>query len=178
MKKIMLLVALLLLTQTISYAAASSHEESEFAGLLVPIINSEGKEIGSAKLTEEKDKVVLHVEAKELPPGTHGIHFHNVGKCDAPDFKTAGDHLNPEHKQHGFNNPKGFHRGDLPNIEVGADGTVNTIIESANVTLQPGKPNSLLKEGGSAIVIHEKADDYATDPSGNSGARIACGFIK
>ncbi|GKU76458.1 superoxide dismutase family protein [Paenibacillus sp. L3-i20] len=182
MKKIIMLAVLLVtmvtMNPSLSYADSNTSEENEEAGILVPIINSKGKEIGSAKLTEQGDKVILHVVAKELPTGVHGIHFHNVGKCDTPDFKTAGDHYNPHQKQHGFNNPKGFHSGDLPNIEVGSDGTVDTSIESSNVTLQRGKPNSLLKEGGVAIIIHEKADDYVTDPSGNSGARIACAFIK
>lgn len=120
----------------------------------------------------------IHLEAEKLAPGKHGIHFHNVGKCDTPDFKTAGDHFNPTSKQHGFNNPKGYHSGDLPNINVNEDGKVDADITSAHVTLLRGKPNSLLKEGGTAIVIHEKEDDYMTDPSGNSGNRIACGVIK
>lgn len=155
-------------------ASAHSHEQS----IKVTIINTKGEQIGTAMLTQGKDAVLIHIEAKNLPPGTHGIHFHETGKCEVPDFKTAGEHLNIQHKQHGFNNPKGFHTGDLPNIQVKEDGTVIADIESKIVSLTKGAPNSLLKNGGTALVIHEKADDYVTDPSGNSGSRIACGAIQ
>ncbi|MBJ6361365.1 superoxide dismutase family protein [Paenibacillus sp. GCM10012307] len=176
MKIIAMLTCLLFLTSTVG--TISAKVEASEGPLVVPIINSEGKNIGTAKLTQEGDKVHLHLEAEKLPPGKHGIHFHNVGKCDTPDFKSAGEHFNPTGKQHGFNNPKGFHSGDLPNIEVKKDGEVNVDISSSHVTLLRGKPNSLLKEGGTAIIIHEKEDDYVTDPSGNSGNRIACGVVK
>ncbi|WP_138752817.1 superoxide dismutase family protein [Paenibacillus sinopodophylli] len=176
MKKIITMICLLLSTQ--SAAAAMAMSNSEPTALLIPIINSEGKQIGAAQLVQKADKVFVHIEAEKLAPGMHGVHFHSVGKCDTPDFKSAGDHFNPLSKQHGFNNSKGYHSGDLPNIEVGADGKVIANIASADVTLQQGKPNSLLKEDGTAIIIHEKADDYVTDPSGNSGNRIACGIIR
>jgi Cu-Zn family superoxide dismutase len=129
-------------------------------------------------LTQGDGIVKIHLEAKGLPPGVHGFHIHQTGKCEPPSFTSAGDHLNPTHKQHGFYNPKGFHAGDLPNIQVAADGTVRADVESKNVTLKKGEPNSLLRKGGTSLVIHEKADDYVTDPSGNSGSRIACGVIR
>ena len=113
-----------------------------------------------------------------LAQGVHGIHFHEKGKCKGPDFESAGAHLNPGKKQHGFQNPKGFHAGDLPNVTVKDDGTVNADLVTNQVTLEKGQPNSLLKKGGTALVIHAQADDYKTDPSGNSGARIACGAIR
>lgn len=175
MKKIVTLIGVLFLTQSLGAAMAMS--SSEPSALLIPINNGEGKQIGSAQLVQKADKVFIHIEAEKLAPGTHGVHFHNIGKCEAPDFKSAGDHFNPMSKQHGFNNPKGYHSGDLPNIAVGADGKVTADIASADVTLLKGKPNSLLKEGGTALIIHEKADDYVTDPSGNSGNRMACGVI-
>ncbi|MCC3371607.1 superoxide dismutase family protein [Cohnella sp. REN36] len=143
----------------------------------VKIINAKGEEVGQAQIAQVQGAVRIHLEAKHLPPGAHGIHIHETGRCDPPDFKSAGEHLNPEKKQHGFHNPKGFHAGDLPNIQVAADGTVSADLESKNLTLAKGAPHSLLKPGGTAIVIHEKADDYVTDPSGNSGNRIACGRI-
>ncbi|MDQ0062767.1 superoxide dismutase family protein [Paenibacillus harenae] len=178
MKIIAITAALLLMLQSQAFGAANAHEGNETAGASISIVNAENQAIGKATLTQKGDKVMIHLEAEKLPPGKHGFHFHQFGKCDPPDFKSAGEHFNPTHKQHGFNNPKGFHGGDLPNIEVGADGKVTADLETAVVTLQPGQPNSIIKADGAALVIHEKADDYVTDPSGNSGGRIACGVVK
>jgi Cu-Zn family superoxide dismutase len=100
-----------------------------------------------------------------------------VGKCEGPDFKSAGGHLNPEMKQHGKDNPSGPHAGDLLNLTVGPDGKAKASLIAVHATLDAG-PNSLFHEGGTAIVIHEKEDDYKTDPTGNSGGRIACGVIQ
>lgn len=144
----------------------------------VDIVNSKGQAVGKAVLTQQDNGVRIHIEASKLPPGVHGIHFHETGKCGTPDFKNAGAHFNPGKKQHGFHNPKGFHAGDLPNITVKDDGTVVADLVSNQVSLVKGQPNSLIKKGGSALVIHEQADDYKTDPAGNSGNRIACGVIK
>jgi superoxide dismutase, Cu-Zn family len=141
-------------------------------------LNTQGKAIGKAELTEGVNGVQVKVEAASLTPGEHGLHFHQIGKCDAPDFKSAGDHFNPQGKKHGTANPEGPHAGDLPNLVVGTDGKAAVTVTTKLVTLAAGKPNSLLKTGGTALVIHEKADDYKTDPSGNSGARIACGVIQ
>ncbi|MED5018657.1 superoxide dismutase family protein [Paenibacillus chibensis] len=167
---------------TLAFGAApfssSAWAKSEELQVKTTIIDSKGVQVGTAVLTQKKDSVLIHVEAKNLPPGEHGIHFHETGKCDPPDFTTAGAHFNPQGKQHGFKNPKGFHAGDLLNIHVKADGTVDADLESKTVTLQKGAANSLLKEGGTSLMIHEKADDYVTDPSGNSGARIACSVIR
>ncbi|OMF38836.1 superoxide dismutase [Paenibacillus sp. FSL H8-0548] len=176
MNKIVMLVCLMFLTPL--YGSIMAESSPGPAQLLIPIINSEGKNIGAAQIMQKADKVYLHIEAQQLPPGKHGVHFHAVGKCDTPDFTSAGAHFNPLNKLHGFNNPKGYHNGDLPNIEVGSDGKVSVDIISTDVTLIEGKANSLLKEEGTALVIHEKEDDYVTDPSGNSGNRIACGVIK
>lgn len=178
MKIFAITAALLLMLQTQAFGSASAHEGNEAAGASISIVNAQNETIGKATLTQKGDKVLIHLEAEKLPPGKHGFHVHQFGKCDPADFKTAGDHFNPTNKQHGFNNPKGFHGGDLPNIEVGADGKVTADLETAVVTLQPGQPNSIIKADGAALVIHEKADDYVTDPSGNSGARIACGVVK
>ena len=144
----------------------------------VSIVNTEGNGIGDAILTEASDGITFTIKAEGLPPGKHGIHVHEKGECAPPSFESAGSHFNPTDKEHGFNNLKGFHLGDLPNIEVGPDGKLDAIVTTAELTLKPGKENSILDDDGSALVIHEKEDDYKTDPSGNSGNRIACAVIK
>jgi Cu-Zn family superoxide dismutase len=141
------------------------------------IVNGQGQKIGTARFMATDAGVRIELEVSQLPPGTHGIHIHAVGKCEGPAFTTAGGHLNPDMKKHGKDNPDGPHVGDLMNIEVGMDGTAKTSLMSTSVTLG-GEDNSLFHDGGTSIVIHEKADDYKTDPAGNSGARIACGVIQ
>lgn len=143
----------------------------------VSIVNTEGNDIGQAVLTEAADGLTFTIKAEGLPPGEHGIHVHEKGECTPPSFESAGSHFNPTDKEHGFNNLKGFHLGDLPNVEVGPDGRLEAVVTTAELTLKPSQQNSILDNDGSALVIHEKADDYKTDPSGNSGDRIACGVI-
>ncbi|GIP16440.1 superoxide dismutase [Cu-Zn] 2 [Paenibacillus montaniterrae] len=145
--------------------------------LTVPIVNSEGATIGQATFIQDGKNVTIHVKAKQLTPGEHGIHIHEKGICEPPEFKTAGEHFNPTAKHHGFDNPKGFHSGDLPNLAVAEDGTVDVMLVTDNVTLKKGKANSLRGKQGASLVIHAAPDDYVTDPAGNSGARIACGVI-
>ncbi|SRR5258707_1165933 len=140
------------------------------------LINSQGEKVGTATLTESKKGVQVTIDASKLPPGEHGFHFHTAGKCDPPDFKTAEGHFNPEGKKHGFKNPEGPHAGDMKNVKVGGDGTLKVKVVDATVTLREGK-NSLFQPSGTSIVMHEKIDDYVTDPAGNSGNRIVCGVI-
>lgn len=144
----------------------------------VSIVNTAGDNIGEAVVTESVDGVTFTIKAEGLPPGTHGIHVHEKGECTPPSFESAGSHFNPTNKEHGFDNLKGFHLGDLPNVEVGSDGQLETVVTTAELTLKLGQENSILDDDGSALVIHEKEDDYKTDPSGNSGNRIACAVIK
>jgi superoxide dismutase, Cu-Zn family len=141
------------------------------------IVNAQGQKIGTVTIRQAGTGIRIGVKVSQLPPGTHGIHIHTVGKCDGPDFMSAGGHLNPSSRKHGKDNPEGPHAGDLLNIQVKASGDAEASLLDPNVTLGDG-PNSLFHEGGTAIVIHEKTDDYKTDPAGNSGARIACGVIE
>jgi Cu-Zn family superoxide dismutase len=131
-----------------------------------------GAGAGSASVQEHDGGLMVTVKAKGLPPGPHGVHVHMVGRCDAPDFTTAGSHWNPTAKQHGMENPAGPHGGDMPNLLVGSDGT-----GSLTIALPSGTFEGLLDEDGAAIVVHAAADDLKTDPSGNSGGRIACGVF-
>lgn len=142
----------------------------------VELKDAQGKDVGTVVIWDQGSGVALEVQLHDLSPGEHAIHFHQVPKCEAPDFKSAGGHFNPENKKHGFDNPEGHHAGDVKNFTVRADGTTSKIhLEDKDVTLKDG-PHSLLTNGA-AIVVHAKADDYKTDPSGNSGDRVACGVI-
>ena len=139
---------------------------------------AQGADAGTVALKQEKGYVLVKVDVRGLPPGEHAIHVHAAAKCDPPDFKTAGPHFNPDQKKHGINNPEGHHNGDIPaNLTVKADGTDKVSIKAPDISLDPNSPNSVFANGGTAIVIHEKADDNVTDPAGNAGARIACGVI-
>jgi Cu-Zn family superoxide dismutase len=151
--------------------------EKQRASLHVDIVNSEGVQIGKATLTEAAQEVRIQLIAEKLEPGKKVIHIHETGKCEKPDFKTAGAHYNPYRKEHGFHNRKGNHAEDLPNIEIWKEGKGTMTFTISYITLQKGEKNSLLDEDGSAIIIHEKEDDYKTDSVGNVGNRIACGAI-
>ncbi len=139
--------------------------------------DAKGQPVGEATLTQTPQGVRIAFNLKDLPPGEHGLHIHEAGKCEAPDFKTAGAHFNPSGKHHGSMNPQGEHAGDLGNLTVNRSGTARTVVVAKAVTLEPGD-NSLLKEGGTSLVIHADKDDLKTDPAGNAGARIACGVIQ
>ncbi|GGA82705.1 superoxide dismutase family protein [Ornithinibacillus halotolerans] len=145
--------------------------------LLVTMINTKGETVGEAKLEQTNKGVNIQLNASNLTPGVHGFHIHENGVCEAPSFESAGGHFNPTGAKHGFDHPEGPHAGDLPNIEVKQDGTVSTNVLAEMVTLEKGKDNSLLKEGGTSLMIHSKADDYKSQPAGDSGERIACGVI-
>jgi len=139
------------------------------------LIDSGGRVVGDAILRQSGGGVRLRVSARGLPPGLHGIHVHAVGRCDPPDFASAGSHWNPAGRQHGRDNPQGMHQGDLPNLLAPSSdgrGRLETTIKGATSI------DSILDPDGAALVIHAARDDDRTDPSGNSGARIACGVFK
>ncbi len=138
--------------------------------------NAKGEGVGTARFWEDAGGVRITTQVKGISPGKHGTHLHAVGKCDPPDFTTAGPHFNPGGKKHGLKNPAGPHAGDLPNLEVAADGSGRFEYVTKTVTLGPG-PTSLFDADGSALVVHANPDDDVTDPTGNSGGRIACGVI-
>ncbi len=139
--------------------------------------DAQGKDVGTATFTPTKNGVKVHVQVAHLPPGKHGIHIHGAGKCEAPEFKSAGGHFNPFGKKHGLHNPEGAHAGDMPNLTVGKNGSAKATFTAKGATLGEGD-GSLFGADGTALVIHADPDDEKTDPAGNSGTRIACGVIE
>jgi Cu-Zn family superoxide dismutase len=142
----------------------------------VELKDAQDNPVGYIIIWDQGPGVGLELHLHGLTPGDHAIHFHQVPKCETPDFKSAGGHFNPEGRKHGFDNPDGHHAGDMTNFTVDGGGKAEVRLEDKDVTLKDG-PHSLFNNGGSAIVVHAKADDYKTDPSGNSGDRVACGVI-
>ncbi len=131
-----------------------------------------GREVARAQLSQGSTGIRIVIQGSGLKPGTAGVHLHTVGRCDAPDFASAGPHWNPTGRQHGRYNPVGMHLGDLQNLKIGADGRTRLSTTAYRASL-----GDLLDTDGAAVVIHADADDYRTDPSGKSGARVACGVI-
>jgi Cu-Zn family superoxide dismutase len=171
-------IALLLPIFVLSIVAAAKSTPKT----MVDLRDAQGKSVGTAALWSETGKkaapgVFIKLYLHDLPPGEHALHFHGKAQCDAPDFKSAGPHFNPEEKKHGLENPEGHHAGDMNNFTVNAKGHARLKVVNKDVTLGDDS-HSLFSNGGTALVIHAKADDLKTDPAGNAGDRIACGVIK
>lgn len=168
-------------TQTISEQPSVEVLENvseETTEVDVTLYDKDKEKVGRATFRQANGGTIVTLNASDLQPGTHGFHIHEKGACEPPDFKSAGGHFNPTNTKHGFDNPEGPHAGDLPNIDVSRSGTVKTQGAADMVTLVKGKKNSLLGGDGTALVIHSKADDYKSQPSGDAGERIACGVIR
>lgn len=145
-------------------------------GAAATLRSADGRDMARARATVIGDGLRVTLTAAGLAPGTYGAHVHMMGRCDAPGFESAGGHWNPTMRQHGRDNPQGPHRGDLPNLVVGANGRGEISFTVANASLAGGV-GGMMDEDGAAIIVHAQPDDYRTDPSGNSGARIACGVF-
>jgi Cu-Zn family superoxide dismutase len=163
--------ALLALTAGAAVAESARHAEARF-------VDAGGATVGWASLTEDASgQLHLNVQVEGLAPGRHGVHLHAIGQCVGPTFASAGGHHNPLGAEHGLDNPAGAHAGDLPNLTVNVVGRGHLDAISHHATLSSGAV-SLLDADGSAIVIHANEDDQVTNPTGNSGPRIACGVIE
>lgn len=162
-------------------AADTLATDSESAAATAPVTataemqDAAGNTLGSVTVTEVAGGISLSGMLHGVTPGEHGIHIHTVGSCEGPDFTSAGGHWNPDNRQHGTENPEGPHAGDLTNITVGADSMATLQQVTPGGVLQGN--SGLLDADGAAVVIHASADDYRTDPSGNSGDRVACGVL-
>ena len=168
MIRILTTIALACLVGAVSVSAQMKH---------VDLKDTKGNNVGMAMISPAKGGgVSIELTLKGLPPGEHALHLHEAAKCEPPSYKSAGAHFNPMKKQHGLSNPNGPHAGDMPNFTVAANGTVTTTITNKNLTMG-SEANSIFAGGGTALVIHEKADDGKTEPSGNAGNPIACGAI-
>jgi len=137
------------------------------------LVDATGQSIGTVRAWQTTGGIAFHIYASGLPHGVHGIHVHPIGRCDPPDFASAGTHWNPTGRQHGLNNPQGPHAGDMPNVTVAANGVLDETVILPHATMA-----QLVDADGASILIHERADDYVSQPSGNSGPKIACAVIE
>jgi Cu-Zn family superoxide dismutase len=151
--------------------ACSTVTESQ-GGPPMALINASGQKIGTIRAWQTAGGITFRIAASALPHGIHGIHVHSIGRCDPPDFATAGTHWNPTGREHGMNNPNGPHAGDMPNVTVSANGVLEETVTLPHATL-----DQLLDADGASVMIHANADDYVSQPAGNSGPKIACAVI-
>ena len=156
--------------------ALGAHAQTPGKTASASFVDGEGNGIGSAKLTQTPGGVLIAAELTGLPPGEHGFHIHQTGRCDPKDgFKSANGHFAPRKRPHGYYGAKGHHAGDMPNQFVSQDGRLRAHVHNTAVRLDA---KSLLDKDGSALVVHSKPDDYRSQPSGDAGDRIACAVIE
>jgi Cu-Zn family superoxide dismutase len=153
-------------------SACATPQDAPRNALAVPMIGSNGQTVGTVRMWETPGAVSFRVEGNGFAVGRKGLHVHGVGRCDTPAFTSAGPHWNPVGRQHGLSNPAGPHAGDLPNVPIAANGTLRETVVLSGASLA-----SLRDADGSALVLHAREDDNVTDPSGNSGDRIACAVL-
>jgi Cu-Zn family superoxide dismutase len=160
----------------ISLLAITGCDQGNPKEIEVKLHNAAGDEVGTATLSQQPGGVQIKVKAKGLEPGHHGFHVHNIGECKGPSFTSAGNHFNPDNKEHGLLNEKGAENGDLPNLTANESGEINAEIMAPNISLEEGK-KTVHHKSGTSLIITENPDDGMTQPTGNSGKRLVCGVI-
>jgi Cu-Zn family superoxide dismutase len=176
MKRILIAAA----TAALCIGQAAAQAETPEAGASAAMIDSDGNDVGTVTFTQTASGLLhIFIEMTDLPPGPRGFHIHETGQCNPEDgFDSAGGHFSVGDEEHGIHSEAGPHAGDLPNVHVGQDGILKVEYFTERLTLEEGAENSLLGGEGRAVIVHEGPDDYATDPTGEAGARIACGVIE
>jgi len=173
------LAGLALITSMVAGCGDDGQSPGDVSGNVAraQLLGADQKEYGEVIIAQGDGGLIVNISAQNMSPGPHGVHIHETGKCEGPDFKSAGGHWNPASKEHGFDNPKGAHMGDIFNLDIGEDGTGSLEASIDGGALTDGD-SALLDDDGAAFVVHEGPDDFKTDPSGESGGRLACGVFE